>query len=123
MKPSDGLEPSTPSLPWVARRHRRTSLIGDARGGPVPSVVEAVDLLLTQTGAAEVEFGVARIHPRFLRPPYRGDLGILRTVSAFATFRILWIVCGCESRFRSNLMGRAGIEPATLGLKVPCSTD
>ena len=89
MKPSDGLEPSTPSLPWVARRHRRTSLIGDARGGPVPSVVEAVDLLLTQTGAAEVEFGVARIHPRFLRPPYRGDLGILRVVRVLVISRTL----------------------------------
>jgi hypothetical protein len=33
---------------------------------------------------------------------------------------------GCCERRRgttSRFMGRAGIEPATLGLKVPCSTD
>jgi hypothetical protein len=40
---------------------------------------------------------------------------------AFAISRVLWIVDRCESRFLSeaSAMGRAGIEPATLGLKVP----
>jgi hypothetical protein len=33
-------------------------------------------------------------------------------------------VCGLAARvFPANPMGRAGIEPATLGLKVPCSTN
>jgi hypothetical protein len=37
---------------------------------------------------------------------------------AFVISRVFWIVCRLNPWLLSNLMGRAGIEPATLGLKV-----
>jgi hypothetical protein len=80
-----------------------------------------VDFVLTQRHPVWDDFGVARVIQRSLTLGYGGDLGILRAVCAFVSFRTPWVVCRCGSRFLSSLMGRAGIEPATLGLKVDAS--
>jgi len=58
------------------RRHRRTSLVDWVCVWLAASVLAAVDLLLTQTAADDVEVGVGRILPRFLSARCRGDLGI-----------------------------------------------
>jgi hypothetical protein len=47
---------------------------------------------------------------------------------AVAAAPIIEAEAGCDyesvtASFVSSSMGRAGIEPATLGLKVPCSTN
>jgi hypothetical protein len=100
------------------RRHRRTSLVDWVCVWLAASVLAAVDLLLTQTAADEVEVGVGRIPPRFLSARCRGDLGILRVLAVFASSRVSRPQSHVTARAFSDPVGRAGIEPATLGLKV-----
>jgi hypothetical protein len=56
-------------------------------------------------------------HDRGIRGVLLGAVGDFGTARQLAAPNLVW------SRVFSNLMGRAGIEPATLGLKVPCSTN
>jgi hypothetical protein len=53
----------------------------------------------------------------------RVDIGIRGALVGFAAVRTFWVDWLGDTRVFSDAMGRAGIEPATLGLKVPCSTN
>jgi hypothetical protein len=82
------------------------------------SASAVVDLVLTQTASVWHERSAARPFSAASRSGTGRDLGILRVMPTFAISRALWVVGRCASRILSRLMGRAGIEPATLGLKV-----
>jgi len=95
-------------------RTRRRARCAKANG----SANAVVDRALTQTTSR-----VARIlRSSWLRVPSRsgkgGDLGTLRAARPFVIVRTLCVAGRPESRSLSDAMGRAGIEPATLGLKV-----
>jgi hypothetical protein len=90
---------------WV----RGFSLLGDARPFGHWRAVASFPW-----GAA----GVVRPHVSDPQPGFAS-----RVVNAAAICVAKWLTRQQRVIYRQFRMGRAGIEPATLGLKVPCSTN